>query len=64
LVDENRERFYEAELHRLTGILPLQQAVPDEHQAEVCFQHALTVASCQQAKSFELRAAMSLSRLW
>ena len=32
--------------------------------AEACFQHALTIARRQQAKSFELRAAMSLSRLW
>jgi predicted ATPase len=40
------------------------QAAPDEHQAESCFHQALTVARHQQAKSLELRAAMSLSRLW
>jgi predicted ATPase len=37
---------------------------PDLHQAETCFQQALSVARCQQAKSSELRAAISLSRLW
>ena len=42
----------------------LRQAVPDTAQAEACFQQALAVARRQQAKSWELRAAMSLSRLW
>ena len=37
---------------------------PDTQQAEGCFQHALALARCQQAKSLELRAAISLSRLW
>jgi predicted ATPase len=58
------ERFYEAELYRLKGELLLQQAVPEEPQAEACFRQALDVACWQQAKSLELRAAMSLSRLW
>jgi len=64
LVDKNDERWWEAELHRLKGELLLLQAVPDAPQAEICFQQALTVARHQQAKSLELRAAMSLSRLW
>ena len=42
----------------------LRQAVPDTPQAEACFQQALAIARRQQAKSWELRAAMSLSRLW
>ena len=42
----------------------LQQAVPDAAQAEACFQQALDVARQQQAKSWELRAATSLARLW
>ena len=42
----------------------LQHAVPDAAQAEACFQQALDVARRQQAKSWELRAATSLSRLW
>jgi predicted ATPase len=53
-----------AEAYRLQGALLLRQAVPDVAQAEACFQHALAIARCQQAKSWELRAAMSLGRLW
>ena len=63
-VDIHAERFWEAELHRLQGRLLLQDAPPDAHQAETCFQQALALARRQQAKSLELRAAMSLSRLW
>jgi predicted ATPase len=63
-VDSHAERFWEAELHRLQGRLLLQDAPPDAHQAEACFQQALALARRQQAKSLELRAAMSLSRLW
>jgi predicted ATPase len=44
--------------------LLLQQTVPDAAQAEACFQQALDVARQQQAKSWELRAATSLARLW
>jgi predicted ATPase len=44
--------------------LLLQQAVPDAAQAEACFQQALAMARQQQAKSWELRAATSLARLW
>ena len=57
-------RLWEAEVQRLTGELLLRQAVPDEEQAAACFQQALDVARRQQARSLELRAAMSLSRLW
>jgi predicted ATPase len=53
-----------AEAYRLRGILLLRQPTPDATQAEACFQQALTVARHQQARSWELRAAMSLSRLW
>jgi predicted ATPase len=52
------------ETYRLQGELLLRQAVPDAAQAEACFHQALAVAHRQQAKSWELRAAMSLSRLW
>jgi class 3 adenylate cyclase/predicted ATPase len=58
------DRYFEAELYRLKGELLLQQTSPDVHQAETCFQQALTIARHQQAKSLELRAAMSLARLW
>jgi len=57
-------RYDEAELYRIKGKLLLQQAVPDEPKAEACFQQALVIARRQQAKSWELRAAVSLSRLW
>ena len=63
-VQSTGERYYEAELYRLQGALLLQGAVPDALQAERCFQHALEVARGQQARSWELRAALSLSRLW
>src|SRR5262249_3856832 len=56
-------RYWEAELHRLKGELLLRQASPPE-EGEACFRQALDIAPHQQAKSFELRAAMSLSRLW
>ena len=53
-----------AEAYRLRGALLLRQATPDAAQAEACFQQALAVARRQQAKSWELRAAMNLARLW
>jgi class 3 adenylate cyclase/predicted ATPase len=57
-------RYYEAELHRIKGELLMVQAPADEQRAEACFQSALKVARGQSAKSLELRAAMTLSRLW
>jgi len=57
-------RVCEAELYRLKGELLLQQVIPEVQQAETCLQHALATARRQQAKSLELRAAMSLARLW
>jgi predicted ATPase len=62
--EETGERWYEAEYHRLRGELLLQQTEANAAQAEACFQQALTVARRQQAKSWELRAATSLARLW
>jgi len=63
-VAQSRVRWWEAELYRLRGELLLQHAVPQPGEAEACFQQALTVARRQQAKSLELRAAVSLARLW
>jgi class 3 adenylate cyclase/predicted ATPase len=57
-------RWWEAELHRLRGALLLQHAVAPPGEAEGCFQQALAVARRQEAKALELRAAMSLARLW
>ena len=56
--------MYEAELHRLRGDLLLQQPASSQGEAEASMQQALTIARHQQAKSWELRVAMSLSRLW
>jgi predicted ATPase len=53
-----------ADAYRLQGELLLRQATPDAPRAEACFQQALTIARRQQAKSWELRAATSLARLW
>jgi predicted ATPase len=53
-----------AETYRLQGELLLRQTVPDTTQAAACFQHALAITRRQQAKSWELRAATSLARLY
>jgi TOMM system kinase/cyclase fusion protein len=58
------EHYWEAELYRLKGELLLKQAVPEAQEAETCFRQALGVARRQEAKSLELRATRSLSRLW
>src|SRR5207249_2620896 len=60
LIEQHEERWWEAEVCRLRGVLLLQQAVPQPEEAEACFQRALEVTRRQQAKSLELRAAMSL----
>jgi predicted ATPase len=62
--EETSERLYDAELHRLKGELFLEDASLDIPQAETCLHHALDVARRQQARSWELRAATSLARLW
>jgi predicted ATPase len=80
VMDKTGERQYEAELYRLKGELALQKfqvsgskfqgtdprsLIPDpQSEAEACFLKAIEIAQRQQAKSLELRAAMSLSRLW
>jgi predicted ATPase len=65
VVEKSGVQQWEAELYRLKGELLLQQTVvPDVQQAEACFHQALAIARRRQAKSLELRAAMSLARLW
>ena len=66
LVDQSGERRWEAELYRLKGEILLMQEGKEQKwsAAEECFHQALDIARQQQAKSLELRAAMSLSRLW
>jgi predicted ATPase len=62
-VDKTGERVFEAELHRLKGDLLLQQSPDNSAEAESCFQHAITIAQHQSAKSWELCAATGLARL-
>jgi predicted ATPase len=64
LADTTGERWYAPELYRLKGELLLKQNSANQAEAETCFQQAITIAQNQQAKSFELRAATSLARLW
>ena len=58
------ERYWEAELYRVRGELLLAYSTAQHAEAETSFRQALDMARHQQAKSLELRAAMSLSRLW
>jgi predicted ATPase len=64
LVEQHEDRWWEAEVCRLRGVLLLRQTETPQAEAEACFQQALDVARRQEAKSLELRAAMSLGRLW
>jgi predicted ATPase len=63
-VEESSQRQYEAEVQRFKAELHLRATGPDRGHAEACFERALRIARQQQAKSWELRAAMSLARLW
>jgi class 3 adenylate cyclase/predicted ATPase len=64
IVETSKERWYEAELHRMAGDITLRSPRQDAAQAQAYFERALAVARAQQAKSWELRAAMSMARLW
>jgi predicted ATPase len=64
LVEQQEERWWEAEVCRLRGVLLLLQTETPQEQAEAWLRRALDVARRQQARSLELRAAMSLARLW
>jgi class 3 adenylate cyclase/predicted ATPase len=64
LVEQQEERSWEAEIHRLRGVLLLRQPGTPPAEAETWLQRALDVARRQEAKSLELRAAMSLAQLW
>lgn len=63
-VETTKERWYEAEIHRLTGEIALKLPQLGSSQAETYFERAFILARVQQAKSWELRAAMSMARLW
>jgi predicted ATPase len=62
--ERSGERWWAAELQRLKGTLLLAQRPRQEAEAAACFHHAITLAASQQARSLELRAAVSLGRLW
>ena len=63
-VETTKERWWEAEVDRIAGEIALKSPQPDTAKAEAYFERALAVAREQQAKSWELRAAMSMARLW
>ena len=63
-IETTKEKWPEAELHRIAGEIALKSPEPDAPKAERHFERALGVAREQQAKSWELRASMSLARLW
>ena len=63
-VERSKEKWGEAEVHRIAGEIALKSLAPDPEKAEAYFERALTIACQQQAKSWELRAAMSMARLW
>ncbi len=63
-IETTGERWFEAEVNRIAGEIELKSPEPDTAKAEGSFERALTIARAQQAKSWELRAAMSMARLW
>ena len=63
-IETTKERRWEAEVNRVAGEISLMSLEPDAGKAQTHFERALAVARQQQAKSWELRAAMSLARLW
>jgi predicted ATPase len=63
-VEKTKERWSEAEVYCTASKIALISLEPDATKAETYFERALTVARRQQAKSLELRAAMSMPRLW
>jgi predicted ATPase len=64
VAETTKERCWDAEINRVAGEIALKSPAAGSPKAEDYFEHALSVARQQQAKSWELRAAMSLARLW
>ena len=64
MIEKTDERWCESEVNRIAGEIALISAGPNAPTAETYFERALAVARQQQAKSWELRAAMSMARLW
>ncbi len=63
-IDARDERYWEAEIRRLRGELLLSRSAANAEDAQACFEQALDISRKQGAKSLELRAAISLARLW
>jgi predicted ATPase len=63
-IETSNEKWYEADIHRMAGEIAMKSPATDTVKAEAYFERALSVARQQQAKSWELRAAMSMARLW
>ena len=63
-VETTKERWWQAEVNRVAGEIALKSPERDAAKAQAYFERALAVARAQQAKSWELRAAMSMARLW
>jgi predicted ATPase len=63
-VKRTKETWFEADVHRMAGEIALKSPEPDAAKAQAYFERALAVARAQQGKSWELRAAMSMARLW
>jgi predicted ATPase len=64
MIETSKERWYESEVNRMAGEIALLSPEPDMSKTETYLERALAVARKQQAKSWELRAAMSMARLW
>ena len=64
IVETTKEKLWEAEIHRTAGEITMLSPVPDAAKAKAHFERALGIAREQKAKSWELRAAMSMARLW
>jgi predicted ATPase len=64
MIETTKEKWCEAEIFRIAGEIAMLSPNPDAAKAEAYFERALAVARKQQARSWELRAAMSLARLW
>ena len=63
-IEATKQEWCEAEVHRSAGEIALLSPKPDATKAQACFERALAVSRAQQAKSWELRATMSMARLW
>ena len=63
-VETTKETWAEADVNRMAGEIALKSPKPDAAKAQAYFERALAVARSQQAKSWELRVAMSMARLW